>query len=129
MIVVFDGACHFCNGWVAFVLKHDRRARYRFAAAQSNCGARILSAGGQDPLDPGTLVLAGAGESRVRSDAVLSIFWGLGGIWRLTAVLRLVPAPLRDALYSSFARRRYRWFGPAAVCAIPDARWQERFLS
>ena len=31
-VIVFDGVCVLCNGWVAFLLRHDRTGRYRFAA-------------------------------------------------------------------------------------------------
>jgi len=33
-VIVFDGTCVLCNGWVDFLLRHDRAGRYRFAAMQ-----------------------------------------------------------------------------------------------
>ena len=51
-IVVFDGVCVLCNGWVRFLLRHDRRRRFRFAAMQSETGRALLSAHGLDPDDP-----------------------------------------------------------------------------
>lgn len=38
MIVVFDGQCLLCNGWVQFLLRHDRAQRLRFASIQSAAG-------------------------------------------------------------------------------------------
>ena len=29
MIIVFDAQCLLCNGWVKFLLKHDRRGVFR----------------------------------------------------------------------------------------------------
>ncbi|MFI4994954.1 MAG: hypothetical protein ACHQAQ_04120 [Hyphomicrobiales bacterium] len=28
-VIVFDGMCSLCSGWVRFVLRHDRSGRYR----------------------------------------------------------------------------------------------------
>ena len=40
--VVFDGVCAFCNGSIGFLLRHDKRQRYHFAAMQSEPGRRLL---------------------------------------------------------------------------------------
>ena len=37
-VIVFDGVCVLCNGWVGFLLRHDLRGRYRYAAMQSDAG-------------------------------------------------------------------------------------------
>lgn len=42
MIVVFDGQCLLCNGWVQFLLRQDRRGRLRFASIQGEAGGRLL---------------------------------------------------------------------------------------
>ena len=34
-IINFDGDCVFCSGWVKFLLKHDRRGRYRWLALRA----------------------------------------------------------------------------------------------
>ena len=33
-VIVFDGVCALCNRWVRFLLRFDRRGRYRVAAMQ-----------------------------------------------------------------------------------------------
>ncbi len=35
MIVVFDAQCLLCNGSVQFLLRHDRRAKFKFASLYS----------------------------------------------------------------------------------------------
>ncbi|MEK1925368.1 MAG: DCC1-like thiol-disulfide oxidoreductase family protein, partial [Rhizobium giardinii] len=40
-IIVFDGECIFCSGWVNFVLRHDKQGRYRFLTAQSPLGEAL----------------------------------------------------------------------------------------
>ncbi len=34
MIVAFDAKCLLCNGWVQFLLHHDRQATFKFASIQ-----------------------------------------------------------------------------------------------
>ena len=41
-VMVYDGACNLCHGWVRFALKRDRAERLRFLAAQSPLGQEFL---------------------------------------------------------------------------------------
>ena len=127
-VLVFDGVCVLCSRWVRFVLRHDRRQRVRFAAMQSVSGRALLSAHGLDPDDPTSFLLLEGGRAYQQTDAILRLLAGLGGAWRATAVLRLLPAPLRDALYRTVARNRYRWFGRNDTCLVPPADARQRFL-
>jgi predicted DCC family thiol-disulfide oxidoreductase YuxK len=132
-IVLFDGVCNLCDGFVTFVLDHDRACRFLVASLQSEEGAKVLAAVGRSPLTPGsapdTLVLVEGEHAYVRSTAALRIARGLGGPWKLAGALLLVPPFLRDAVYRLVARNRYRWFGKAAVCRVPTPELLDRFLS
>ena len=37
-IVLFDGVCNFCNGAVNFIIRHDKRAIFKFAPLQRDTG-------------------------------------------------------------------------------------------
>ena len=63
-----------------------------------------------------------------QSDAILELAAGLGGLWRVLSWLRIVPRPVRDALYRWIARHRYRWFGQREQCRLPSAAERARFL-
>ena len=105
MIIYFDGYCGLCDRFVQFVLRRDRAGRYRFAPLQgSTARERVPST--LDPQASQTVILEDAGRFRVRSDAALAILSGLGGAWRLAALLRVIPRPLRDAVYDLVARKR-----------------------
>ncbi len=65
---------------------------------------------------------------QVRSDAVLTIAARLPFPWRLLAVGRVLPRPVRDTLYRFVARNRYRWFGQRTTCPVPSPRVRDRFL-
>jgi len=127
-IVVFDGVCALCNGWVDFLLARDRRARYRFAAMQSPAGRGLLAAHGLDPEDPASFLLLDAQGAHTDSDAIVRVLAALGGAWRGAVLARLLPRRLRDVLYRWLARNRYRWSGRRAVCRVPDPARRHRFI-
>lgn len=127
-IIVYDGVCLLCSRWVRFVLAHDRAARYRFASMQSARGRALLHEHGLDPDDPNSLLLLEHGRASTDSEAILRVLDGLGGAWRATRVLRLVPRRLRDPAYRWLARHRYRWFGRSDACWLPAAEHAARFL-
>lgn len=129
LIVVFDGLCNFCNGWTRFVIRRDRASRFRFVSAQSKTGAGLLESVGVPSQDIQTIVLIDGPRHYEKSDAVLQILRRLDGAWFASRLLLLLPKGLRDACYTAFARRRYRWFGKTDACPLPNPGWRDRFLS
>jgi len=127
-VLVFDGVCLLCSAWVAFVLRHDRSGRIRFAAMQSSAGRNLLQAHGLDADDPLSFLFVSDGKGHTQSDAILRLVGSFGGAWRFVEALRVVPTFLRDALYRLIARHRYRWFGRRDHCLMPDAAVRARFL-
>jgi len=127
-IIVFDGVCALCNGWVDFLLARDRRQRYRFAAMQSPAGRRLLATHGLDPDDPASFLLLDGQGAQTDTDAITRVLSGLGGGWRIAALARLLPRAIRDRLYRIVARNRYRLFGRRDACRMPDPSQQHRFL-
>ena len=131
-VILFDGVCNLCNGFVQFVIRHDQAGRFRFAALQSPEGQALLAAHGQPlptPLaDPDSVLLVQGGRVYAHSTAVLHIAQGLGWPWRLAGAGWLLPQGWRDALYRYVARNRYRWFGRQASCLLPTPALKSRFL-
>lgn len=127
-IVVYDGVCHLCNGWVNFLIARDQAEQFRFAAVQSAAGAQYLQAAGLSAVAPESLVYVEDGRIYCYTDAIMRVLWRLGGPWKLLSVFRLIPAGLRDALYRPIARRRYRLFGQYTACRLPRPADAHRFL-
>jgi predicted DCC family thiol-disulfide oxidoreductase YuxK len=127
-IILFDDMCVLCSANARFVLRHDRRGRFRLASMQGEVGARLFMEHGVDPLDPDTILVVD-GERVLRdSDAVLAIYAGLGWPWRAIGWLRLVPRALRDPPYRLVARNRYRLFGRRETCWLPAPADRDRVL-
>ena len=132
-IIVFDGVCMLCNGWVHFLLRHDHKHRYRFAAMQAPAGRALLAQHGLDPDDPTSFLLiehdrGAAPRVSLGVTAIRRVLVGLGGAWRLFAIAAVVPRVIGDPLYLMVARNRYRWFGRHDACLMPDPANASRFL-
>lgn len=127
-IIVFDGVCNLCASAVAFIIRRDPKARFRFAALQSGAGRTLLEQNGltADALD--TLVLLENGMAFTRSTAALRIARKLRGPWPCLFLLLVIPRPIRDAIYSLIARNRHHWFGRRSVCLVPTPDIKKRFL-
>lgn len=125
-IVFFDGVCGLCNASVDRLLQWDQRGVLRFAPLQGTTAATMLPPDMVRDLD--SLVLLDEQGLHQRSDAALLALKYAGGSWRLLSALRVVPRPLRDAVYDLIARRRYQWFGRKESCRLPLPHERDRFL-
>jgi len=126
-VILYDGVCVFCSRWVRFVATRDVEQRFRFTAIQSGYGTRMAQAFGIDPGDPDTNAVVHGGVAYFKSDAALTVLGHLPR-WGWVRVLRLVPKPLRDAVYNLVARNRYRIFGKYEECFVPDASLRARVM-
>jgi predicted DCC family thiol-disulfide oxidoreductase YuxK len=128
-IIVFDGHCALCSGWVSFVLRHDRAAAFRLLPAQTALGAALYRHYRLDPEDYETNILIADGVAFFKSESAIRMLERLGAPWSWARGLRLLPASLRDWLYEIVARNRLRWFGRRDQCFISAPRYEDRFLS
>lgn len=127
-IILYDGVCVLCSGWVRFVAKRDVARRFRFTAIQSPYGRALAEALGIDPDDPDTNALVLDGHAFRRSDAALTVLASLPG-WRWITVARMAPRWLRDAVYTVIARNRYRVFGRHDTCEVGGSLLDGRVLT
>jgi len=131
-LVLYDGVCAMCNRFVKVLLAADRQGQICFAPLQGETATRLAERYGFS-LDLTTVIYVqgfGTTDERVRyrSDAALAALADAGGLWTAVALLRVVPAPLRDWVYDGIARRRYRWFGEYDSCPLPPPEARGRFL-
>lgn len=132
-LILYDGVCGLCNKVTQFVLPRDRRNRFRFAALQSDLAKRVLERHGRSAalLDTFYVVEALDTPAEVlhdRSDAALRVFGGLGGVYALATIFRVLPRFLRNIAYNFVARHRYGWFGRTDSCQVPRPEWRHKFI-
>jgi predicted DCC family thiol-disulfide oxidoreductase YuxK len=131
-LVLFDGACAFCDATVRRLLDRDPEGRLRFAALQGETAAALRRRHPEIPHDIDTMVYVDAtgGSERVylRSEAAFRIWAEVEPARPLLRWLRRLPRPLTDLGYRILARLRYRLFGRLDACRVPSSEERARFL-
>ncbi|HEX8427270.1 thiol-disulfide oxidoreductase DCC family protein [Hymenobacter sp.] len=128
-VILFDGACNLCNGFVQFVINRDPAGRFHFTSLQSEAGRELLAQHGLPPVaEPETVILIENQQVYTHSTAALRIVRQLSGLWPWLYAAIVVPRPLRDWAYRFVARHRYQWFGHRDACMLPTPALRQRFL-
>jgi predicted DCC family thiol-disulfide oxidoreductase YuxK len=126
-IILYDGLCVLCSGWMRFVLDRDPEGLFRFTPVQSTYGRTLAQALNIDPDDPDTNAVIVGRIAYRRSDAALAVVSRLPG-WAWVRWLKYVPRLLRDLIYRVIARTRYGVFGRHQVCDIGANNYSSRVL-
>jgi len=127
-VILFDGVCKLCNASVNFIIRHDPKVYFRFAALQSEFARRILRHNDISTENFESLVLVENDIVFLKSTAALKIARELNGLWPVFYVLIFLPIPIRDFFYNLVARYRYRIFGRKNTCMIPGKDMMKRFI-
>lgn len=127
-IILFDGICNLCNASVNFIIKNDKKNRFVFASLQSDVAKEILLQFSEKKLNLNTLIYFENGVLFKKSTAALKIAKQLRFPWPIFYVFMIVPAFLRDYIYTFIANNRYKWFGKKATCMIPTPELKSKFL-
>jgi predicted DCC family thiol-disulfide oxidoreductase YuxK len=127
-VILFDGVCNLCNGFVQFLIARDPKRRFLYASLQSESGRTIMEALHLNADGLETVVLVEDGKGYTHSDVALRVAGRMGGLWPLFRVFYVFPKPLRDAIYNWVARNRYRWFGKREACMVPTPELKSLFL-
>ncbi len=127
-VVIYDGVCQLCNGWVNFLIRHDKNHSVRLVAVQSEAGEALLKWAGLSPQNVNTLVLIDGENLYKRSEAIFRVMSFLPWPWRMLTALRRLPLPLRDACYNRIALNRYRLWGRYDSVKKLQSDHQGRFI-
>ena len=128
-LLLYDGDCAFCQFWVNFILKRDKRKHFLFAPLQIQGSSDLCRDNGIEPNGKSVLILDDVGLSE-KSTAVLRICSKLGGVWLAFSILGIfIPKFFRDWLYVLVAQRRKSISKHMiSFCRVPTLEEKKRFL-
>jgi predicted DCC family thiol-disulfide oxidoreductase YuxK len=126
-IVFYDGDCGLCARSVQFVLRHDKRHIFRFAALQGETAAALIGPPVGKP-DAWSFVLLDESGVYDRSTGALKILQHVKWGWFLPTLGMWVPRFIRDGVYRGVAKVRYRVWGHADRCPLPTKSQMSRFM-
>lgn len=128
-LILFDGVCNLCNASVQYVIRHDKKDKFRFAALQSEVGQSIMRQFGVDRTKTDSVLLyRGDHKLFYKSTAALKIAIQLGFPINLMGSFLIVPVFIRNRVYDYIAKNRYRWYGKRNECMIPTPELKSKFL-
>jgi predicted DCC family thiol-disulfide oxidoreductase YuxK len=116
-VLIFDGYCNLCSGWVRFLMRIDKKKSLRFIASQSPEGMKLLCA--HQVTNVESVVLIKDEKVFTESDAVMQVLRLLQPPFSWLAIFRFFPQAFRTWFYRSVARNRYGIFGRRKKCYIP----------
>lgn len=126
IIVFFDSECLLCNNSVRFIIKYDKKDRFRFAELGGKFATDLPE--NEKKMDTDSIVVLTESHYCTKSSAVLRIARGLGGWFFFSVFFYLIPAFIRDYFYDLIAKTRYRIFGKTDHCIVPDTEIKKKFL-
>ena len=128
-IILFDGVCNVCNGFVNFLIPRDTKNHFRFGSLQSDQAKELLKTFSHSSNDLSTVILVEDNQLYSQSTAVLKIARNMGGAWPLLYGFIIIPKPIRDFFYKLFANNRYKLFGKKDSCMMPTPALKAKFIS
>jgi len=127
-IILFDGVCNMCNGFVNFLIPRDKKNRFQFGSLQSDKVKELLKQYHYSTDDISTVILIENHQLYSQSTAVLKIARKMSGGWSLLYTFIIIPKPVRDFLYNLIARNRYSLFGKKDSCMMPTPESKAKFI-
>lgn len=126
-IVFFDGECGVCNFWVQWILERDRKDQFMFASLQSDFGQKFLSERGLETNVFNTMYLWKPNQYYlIKSRAVLQIANLLGGVYKLSAIGKIIPGFLSDKVYDIISKNRMKLANQK--CYLPTPHQRKKFI-
>jgi len=127
-VILFDGVCNLCSNIVQFVIRHDKKNRYKFASLQSEFGQKLIKQFKLSANELNSFILYENGRIYTKSTGALKVAKHLDGSWSLLYGFIIIPKFIRDAVYSYIAKHRYQWFGKKDACWVPTPALKEKFI-
>ncbi len=126
-LIIYDGACGFCNRTVRLIAALDKAKRFYFAPNSGETASRLLRRFNIEGEEHHTLIFIYRNAYFTRSRAVIEICNHIRHLKWLGILLRCLPFSLREWGYRQIAHRRY-WFGRTDSCPLPPAQLRKHFL-
>jgi len=126
-LVIFDGVCNYCNSMVNFAIRNDKKATLKFTPFQGETIHTLRQHFSISP-DASSVLFIDKGKLYSGSTAAIRIARYLNWPARALYAFIIIPAFIRNPVYTWIARNRYKWFGKKEACMVPSPEVRQRFL-
>ena len=106
--ILYDDLCESCKGWAGFIKKRSK-GKVRLIGQETEEGRRFLGSKPKNLEGVDSVFLVDKqGNWHSKSTAALRIAMQLSFPWPIFILGLLIPRPIRDYVYDSYAKRRFR---------------------
>ena len=128
-IILFDGVCNLCHGFVQFVIRNEKNNDLEFGSLQSPVGKKVLGEFNVQLENLDTIVFITNNKVFLKSSAVFQIFKFLKIPYSYFDILHILPLKISNYFYDKIAKNRYSFFGKRQTCWIPTEKLKSKFIS
>ncbi len=127
-IVFFDGVCNLCNGFVQFVLTHEKKQTFQFCSLQSDFAIDFFKQHQFETLNIDSVIVYKNQQFYIQSEAAFEVIDELKLPYRLISVFKFFPTVLNNFIYKTIAKHRYKIWGKTDTCWVMKPAHKQRFL-
>ena len=130
-IIFFDGYCILCNKFIDLFLDLDKSKHLYYTPLTSNYAQKILSGLDITEINSSnidTVIYLKDKKIFLKSDAIIEIIKELGGVYKASILLYVVPQIIRNWCYDLVAENRYSLFGKMKECRTISPEERSRIL-
>jgi len=125
-IIFYDGECGFCNDWVLYIIKHDKKDYFQFCSLQSKTAEQYAEKYKFSIENKNSIALLENSVVSRKSVAAQRIAKHLDTKINWSTFLKLFPTPVADFGYNIVSKMRHSL--PGSSCEIrPEL--QSKFIS
>lgn len=125
--IFYDGDCGFCNYWVNWILKNDKKDKFLFSPLQSEFGQSFLKDRNLAGTDLKTIYLWKPGSFYLtKSQAIFAVGRVLGGVNAVFGNMNFLPRILTDFVYDKVSENRMKL--SSQKCLVPDEKERMKFV-
>lgn len=125
-IIIYDGACGFCNKWVLFILDNRPDKDLRFVAFQSSLAKPFLEKHNIDRIS--STIFIDKNHCYQKSTAIFKIFGLLNTPWKYLSLFTFIPNIFSDTIYNFIAKNRFGFLNQNVKCRLLNPEEELFFL-
>jgi len=127
LLVLYDGHCALCNGFIKWVLRSEPKQALRFASLQSELAGSLRKTL-HLPESCDSVIFVEHGKVYIYHEAVFRIASHCRYPLKAIRIFRFLPNAFSKWVYQLIARNRKKWFGAYEQCPLPPIQYRKQFI-
>ena len=126
-IILYDGDCGFCNHWIQWILKNDKKDKFLFSSLQSEFGQKFLNDRNLPNQIFDTIYLWNPPYFYLtRYQAIIKIATEIGGVYSFAEIGKIIPSFIGNYFYNLVSK--YRKNLAENQCFLPNEEQRKKFV-